>query len=235
MASWGGSGGCFPARQTFHGGKIAKLESLATLVDVARERIGLRERKKRETRLALSHAAIRLVVERGWDNVSVEDIAAEANVSDRTFRNYFSSKAEAVTATHVERGRRTAEALRERPSDEPLWDALVAAVLAQFDAPERSADARDSYSLGLRRLLAEPAVQQEIFRIHAVAQDELAAAIAERTGTATTDLYPQIVASVVSAALGTALTRWVANPVGSVVPLLHEIFEQIRAGLPEPR
>lgn len=202
---------------------------------MASERLGLRERKKRETRLALSHAAIRLVIERGWDNVSVEDIAAEVNVSERTFRNYFSSKAEAVTATHVDRGRRTAEALRERPADEPLWDALSAAVLAQFDMPERSEDARERYSSGLRRLLAVPAVQQEIFRTHAVAQDELAGAIAERTGTAGTDLYPQLVASVVSAALGTALTRWVSNPVGSVVPLLREIFEQIRAGLPEPR
>lgn len=197
--------------------------------------LGLRERKKRETRLALSHAAIRLVIERGWDNVSVEDIAAEVNVSERTFRNYFGSKAEAVVATHVDRGRRTAEALRERPAGEPLWDAVMAAVLVQFEFPERSADARDRYSAGLRKLLAEPAVQQEVFRAHADAQDELADAIAERTGTATTDLYPQIVASVVSAGLGTALTRWMLNPVGSIIPLLRDIFDQIRAGLPEPR
>ena len=40
----------------------------------------------------------------GLENVSVEDIAAEANVSERTFRNYFASKAEAIVATHVERG-----------------------------------------------------------------------------------------------------------------------------------
>lgn len=197
--------------------------------------MGLRERKKRETRLALSHATIRLSIERGWDNVSVEDIAAAVNVSERTFRNYFANKAEAVVATHVERGRRTAEALRERPADEPLWDAVVGAVLLQFDAPERGEDTRDRYSAGLRTLLAEPAVQHEVFRAHAVAQDELASAIAERTGTQVTDLYPQIVASVVSAGLGTALTRWTLNPTGSIVPLLQEVFDQIRAGLPEPR
>jgi len=195
----------------------------------------LRERKKRETRLALSHATIRLTIERGWDNVSVEEIAAEVNVSERTFRNYFASKAEAVVATHVERGRRTAEALRARPETEPLWEAIVGAVLGQFDAPVANDRARERYSAGLQKLLAEPAIQHEVFRAHAMAQDELATAIAERTGTATTDLYPQIVASVVSAGLGTALTRWTTNPVGSIVPLLQEVFDQIRAGLPEPR
>ncbi|TDV35379.1 hypothetical protein CLV71_1354 [Actinophytocola oryzae] len=74
-----------------------------------------------------------------------------------------------------------------------------------------------------------------MFRAHAMAQDQLTAAIAARTGTAVTDLYPQIVASVVSAGLGTAMTRWVQHPSGSLVDLLRDVFDQIRAGLPEPR
>jgi AcrR family transcriptional regulator len=137
---------------------------------------GLRERKKRETRLALSHATIRLALERGWDNVSVEDVAAAANVSERTFRNYFTSKAEAVVATHVERGQRIAEVLRERPADEPLWDALVAAVVAQFE-PAESGPRDDGYATALQGLLAQPAIQHEVFRAHTQAQDELTAAI----------------------------------------------------------
>ena len=136
-------------------------------------------------------------------------------------------------ATHVERGQRIAEALRERPVGESLWDALVGAVLAQFEVQSRPPDGR--YAAGLQKLLAEPAVQQEVFRAHATAQDELTGAIAERTGTKTDDLYPHIVASVVSAALGMALTRWTRDPTGSVTPLLREVFDQIRAGLPEPR
>jgi AcrR family transcriptional regulator len=195
--------------------------------------VGLRERKKRETRLALSHATIRLAIERGWDNVSVEDIAAEVNVSERTFRNYFASKAEAVVGTHVERGQRIAEVLLVRPAGEEIWDALINAVLSQFEFASRSRE--DRYSAGLQKLLAEPAVQQEVFRAHAMAQDELTAAIAERTGIAADDLYPQLVASVVSAGLGTALTRWTKNPVGTITPLLREVFDQIRAGLPGPR
>lgn len=64
---------------------------------------GLRERKKEATRVALSWAAIRLTVERGLDNVRVEDIAEAVGVSPRTFNNYFSSKAEAIAFRHLQR------------------------------------------------------------------------------------------------------------------------------------
>src|SRR5215813_10140300 len=77
---------------------------------------GLRQRKRRETRAALNQVAMRLCIQRGWENVTVDDIAAAANVSPRTFRNYFSTKAEAVAAGHLERMLRIADGLRARPA-----------------------------------------------------------------------------------------------------------------------
>ena len=55
-------------------------------------RTGLRERNKQETRLAISDIATRLFIERGFDNVTVAEIAEAANVAKMTVFNYFSRK-----------------------------------------------------------------------------------------------------------------------------------------------
>lgn len=57
---------------------------------------GLRYRKKLKARLAVERAALELVIERGFDGVTVEDICARAEISKKTFFNYFSSKAAAI-------------------------------------------------------------------------------------------------------------------------------------------
>jgi AcrR family transcriptional regulator len=77
----------------------------------ATARLGLRERKKLATREAIGGAAFRLAVQRGLENVTVEDIAAAANVSPRTFNNYFSSKPEAISALGIDRAVRIGAAL----------------------------------------------------------------------------------------------------------------------------
>ena len=192
---------------------------------------GLRERKKQQTQEALSFATLRLAVERGFDHVLVEDIAAAAGVSPRTFNNYFSSKAEAIAWRHLNRARMAAELIRQRPRTEPLWDSITAALLEQS-----SGDQPDpQWTEGVRLMLAEPALIGEFLKASAAAEHECAAAIAERTGTRPDDLYPRLVAAAIGAATQAATGQWLAaDPPVPLTDLLSDALRQIAAGLPDP-
>lgn len=204
--------------------------------------MGLRETKKQATRTALSWAAVRLIAERGYDKVLVEDIAAAAGVSPRTFNNYFSSKAEAVAARHRDRCLGVAQTLRERPPGEPLWDAITAAVLDQFapgpEIADQPAPHPDEWVGGVRLMVAAPAVQAEILRGAADAELAIGAAVAERVGLDVhKDLYPKLVAAAVLAANNAVILQFLSddsNGRNSVPALIQEAFDQLRAGLPQP-
>ena len=91
--------------------------------------LGLRARKKRQTFQALQSNARRLVVERGLAGVTVEDIAAAAEVSKRTFFNYFESKEAAIVDAEPGVTEQLRAALCARPeSESPLQALRVAAV-----------------------------------------------------------------------------------------------------------
>ncbi|HEY3687641.1 MAG TPA: TetR family transcriptional regulator [Streptosporangiaceae bacterium] len=194
---------------------------------------GLRERKKLATRAAISDAALRLAIAHGFDNVLVEDIAAAANVSPRTFNNYFSSKQEAIVSRALDRARRAADVLRERPAGEPLWEALTDAVIAPY---EGAAMPDLDRLAGIRLLMDTPALRAELTRVFTGSQRELAAAIAERTGLdAERDLYPALVAGVATAAEGVAMERWLrADPPIAIDRELRDALGQVAAGLPVP-
>jgi AcrR family transcriptional regulator len=202
--------------------------------------MGLRERKKMETRAALSWAAVRLVVERGADNVLVEEIAAAAGVSPRTFNNYFSSKGEAIASRHLDRCLRMAQDLRDRPAGEPLWDALTHTLLAQLHAgPEVTAHPRpdrEQWVAGLTAMMQSPSLQAEMVRAGVRAEVEIAAAVAARTGTdIDRDLYPRLVASAVMGAFNVCQQHFIRSTERTdIKQLLSDALSQLAAGLPEP-
>ncbi|MCX5280723.1 TetR/AcrR family transcriptional regulator [Streptomyces sp. NBC_00198] len=92
------------------------------------ERPGLRERKKDGTRRGLREAAGRLFAERGFAQTTVADIAAEANVSERTFFRYFENKEALLLPDGVELYARIEEAFLARPRDEAPLDAACGAI-----------------------------------------------------------------------------------------------------------
>jgi AcrR family transcriptional regulator len=188
---------------------------------------GLRERKKLAVRRALSSAAVRLAVERGLENVTIEDITAEADVSVRTFGNYFSSKYEAICALGTDRARRIGAELLGRPAREPLWEALVNAVLAHYDGADQAPDGE--WLAGLKLVLTAPAIRGEYLKVNSEMQEVLAAAIATRARIdPSQDMYPQILAGAVTAAAQVAVRRWfAADPPVPLRPLLRQALDQL--------
>lgn len=195
---------------------------------------GHRERKKLATRQALSWAALRLAVERGFDNVLVEDIAAAAEVSPRTFNNYFSSKAEAIAFRHADRITRLAAALRAQPDSEPLWSAITGSTVELFGGETAAPD--PSWAEGVRLVTSEPALVAEFLKANAIGEDALAAAVGERTGTdPDSDPYPHLVAGAVGLAVRVATAHWLrADPPEPLGALLRSALDQLGAGLPVP-
>jgi AcrR family transcriptional regulator len=85
------------------------------------EGTGLRERKKRRTRHAIASAALRLFAERGYEETTIADIAAAADVAPRTFFGYFPSKEDVVFAEVDDRLAEVAERLADRvPGESPI-------------------------------------------------------------------------------------------------------------------
>jgi AcrR family transcriptional regulator len=198
---------------------------------------GLRERKKLETRRALGAAAMRLAVERGLENLLVEDIAAAAGVSPRTFNNYFASKYEAICALALDRSFRIGEALRDRPASESLWDAVRNAVLDVYASDSTARDPQ--FMAGIRLVTSSPMLRGEYLKALSVIQYDLAGAITERTsgGPAADTFFTRALAGAIAAVVQAAAERWLfANPPVALAPLikdaLGELVEGMRTVLP---
>jgi AcrR family transcriptional regulator len=191
---------------------------------------GRRERKKLATRHALSSAALQLAVERGLENVTIEDITARADVSLRTFRNYFASKYEAICATAADRARHIGASLLERPASEPLWDAIVDAVLQHYQEARRALDPESMSAIKL--VVSSPAIRGEYLKLDAEMQE----ALAERTGADPgADMGPQILAGAVIAATRVAMGRWFrADPPEPLLPMIELALRQLAGACSEP-
>lgn len=173
------------------------------------ETVGLRERKKRATRAALSAAALQLSVERGVDAVTVDDIVAHVDVSPRTFFNYFASKEEAILADGMERAQRMAGTLARRPPSEPLWDALRNTFLEVLTQDEESY--RD-WVARVRLVSVSPTLASQYLANYAAMERMLVDEVARRCDCAAGDLYPRLIVATSVTVVRVAVSHWIDTP-----------------------
>jgi AcrR family transcriptional regulator len=176
------------------------------------EAIGLRERKKRQTRRALEEVAVELFVERGFDGVTIDEIVAAANVSKRTFYRYYDAKEDVLLSEHLQLLDTLCAALVARPPDEPLFDALRNALrhLGDENCPDMALIFDKTRLLWETPSLAARMMQHQLTWEHA-----LAGTIALRLGIDDpSDLRPPVLAAAILAALRVISQRWIESAGG---------------------
>lgn len=190
----------------------------------------LRERKKEQTRRALSSAAVRLVRARGLDEVTVADIAAAAGVSRRTFFNYFSSKEDAVVGTAKGQPGDLLHRVADQPEGEPPLALLHRAILEHLEGFDRQAD-----DWRARRALVQryPTLAARHIAALTEAEQGLAGAVARATGLdPEVDVYSRTVVSAALGAARSAIACW--YELDRRVPLsdlVDEAFGHLERGL----
>ena len=160
---------------------------------------GLRERKKRATRETIAATARRLFAERGFDAVTVAEVAEAANVSEKTVFNHFPAKEDLVFTGGDARLAELRAAIAQRPPGTSVLDVFRASSEAMLDAvAEGEGDGR----LVVPRIVRDSPTLQR--RLAAGWEDEaatLVAAVAEATGADEDDLVPAVVARTLAWAL----------------------------------
>jgi AcrR family transcriptional regulator len=160
--------------------------------------MGLRERKKEQTRRSIEEAAFRLFEQRGFQATTVAEIADAADISPRTFFAYFPSKEAVVFADFDETFATLEVQLSERPDGETTFDGLRAWIY-ELISTDKHEDDRDD----LRRQLVCDNTGVAAYERHIMSRFEglIATNVARDLGDAPTDLQPRLVAAAAVAAL----------------------------------
>lgn len=166
---------------------------------------GLRERKKAKTRLAISQIATKLFNERGFDAVTVAEIAAAAEVSVATIFNYFETKEDLFFDREGEIIAAHCRFVRQRKAGESITEALLRAFHAAIDdalPPITSADGCVVRTIEaqvefVRTIEASPALRARARYALDKTEAALTETIADETGAAKGDPTPRVVAAMV--------------------------------------
>jgi AcrR family transcriptional regulator len=162
--------------------------------------LGLRERKKQRTRAHIADTARRLFAERGFDRVTVAEIAREAEVAQATVFNYFPTKEDLFYSRLEAFEDELLSAIRDRPPGQSVLAAFAGFLLGQggvlaMETPGGEDVATEQIRTVTRIITESPALlarERQVFDRYAAA---LAAFLAEDTGAAPGDVAPRVAAN----------------------------------------
>ncbi|HEX4362484.1 MAG TPA: TetR family transcriptional regulator [Pseudonocardia sp.] len=145
------------------------------------EPVGLRERKKARLRETIAATAIRLFLESGFDQVSITDIAREADVARRTLFHYFPTKEDLVLQRFADHEDEAARIVRTRRPDQPPLDALREALLDALRQRDPNTGLNDDPEImAFLRLISETeSLAARLLRYTSRGMDALAGALRE--------------------------------------------------------
>jgi AcrR family transcriptional regulator len=191
--------------------------------------IAPRERQRRESWRALQSAAVRLVGERGFAAVTVDDVAAAAGVSRRTFFNHFPTKAAALFDPDPEDADRFARLLTEADGAGDLWGALRGVWLGWLE------EERVRASLAVRRRLVEDpelaAYQRAAYRFVEVELERWS-----RRQRPDDPFAAALAVNAAAAVVGTAFLTWRPDAApSSFLDLIGRGFDQLAGAFPARR
>jgi AcrR family transcriptional regulator len=194
----------------------------------ATDRPGLRERKKARTRAAIREHALRLFREQGYYATTVEQIAEAAEVSPSTFFRYFPTKEDVVLQDDFDvLGMETFQAQPAEMSPVAAFRAATAQMLSTL-TPEEVDRFRETTAL----TMTVPEVRARALDEFARTIEQIAAAVAQRTGRSPDDFMVRNLAGAVVGVIMSATMPWEEMPTADMFERIDTALANLEAGFP---
>jgi AcrR family transcriptional regulator len=187
---------------------------------------GLRERKKLKTRESIQREAMRLIGKQGYDQTTVEQIAAAVEISPSTFFNYFPSKEDVVLYDAYD------PVIFSLMSERPAGEALSVSIRTVLDAMGSIFERDREIILARGRLWFEvPALRARLWEELEKAQVLMSTMIAQRSGRDPGDFEIRVIVTIVVTAALEAMREWLhRDGRGSFVDLVNQALDLVDAG-----
>ncbi|GIJ51370.1 TetR family transcriptional regulator [Virgisporangium aliadipatigenens] len=192
------------------------------------QKVGLRARKREQTWLGIHAAALSLFAEHGFDAVSIDQIAAAANVARGTFFNYFDSKEELVVTYGPHEQEFQRRLMEQRPDGEPLWQSLVEIIVRYLEEFESQIVVHLRLKAGSPALSrsARPMTERLVADLRVWARDR-------HPHLAEAEIM--LIINVAVAVLGTAVHYWqVDRPAAERIRTVRTMLDRAGSGLATP-